>query len=64
MCACSPHFIGDTSFQKLTSILSQRPNMFFARKFDPSLDINPINSLEQSLGGFQSESQGFVFTNI
>ena len=38
--------------------------MFFARKFDPSLDINPINSLEQSLGGFQSESQGFVFTNI
>lgn len=33
--------------------------MFFARKFDPSLDINPINSLEQSLGGIQSESQGW-----
>ena len=38
--------------------------MFFARKFDPSLDINPINYLEQNIGGFNSETQGFGLTNI
>ena len=35
----------------MMEVVRNSPNMFFARKFDPTIDIRPLNDLEQSLGG-------------
>ena len=49
-CACSPVAIQQDEFEHMLAVIRRSPNIFFARKFDPSIDIFPINGLEESLG--------------
>lgn len=49
-CACSPVAIQQDEFEHMLDVIQRSPNIFFARKFDPSIDIFPINGLEESLG--------------
>ena len=47
-CGCSPYAIGEESFNVLKQVLSNTDKVFLARKFDASLSLFPINTLEAS----------------
>ena len=49
-CGCSPYAIADESFEKLQDAIKKSEKLFLARKFDASLSLTPINSLEDSFG--------------
>ena len=58
-CGCSPHNIRTETFQKLKSKAQYSPKLFFARKFEALVDQDPINELEESIGGLNQTTKGW-----
>ena len=47
-CGCSPHVIRREKIKDLLHRLASNQRIFFARKFDPVIEQNPINLIEES----------------
>ena len=58
-CGCSPHNIRTETFQKLKARAQKSPKMFFARKFEALVDQQPVNELEESIGGLNHSTVGW-----
>ena len=55
-CACSPNAVRHQEFLHMKKVVQMSPRIFFARKFDSSIDMGPVNDLELTLGGMDGDS--------
>ena len=55
-CACSPNAVRHQEYLHMKKVVQMSPRIFFARKFDSSIDMGPVNDLELTLGGMNGDN--------